>query len=230
MELILLIIYSTIVWFIFFKKKWLPWNITSQVIVVTIPVIMLAMIILFMNIVAPSSSDVRAMNYVIPISPRVTGRGHRSADRAEPADQEGRCALQDRPGAVRGGGESRRGHAARTGGSAQKRRGQKSRARPADRPGEKARRAIHRARLDRAREGGPTSSRRKAISEILKANSSPPTPRNRRPRRRSPRPKPTSRVRNTTSTAPRISRRPTAAWRISRCVPACAPRSLPPGR
>ncbi len=74
MELILLIIYSTIVWFIFFKKKWLPWNITSQVIVVTIPVIMLAMIILFMNIVAPSSSDVRAQNFVIPIVPRVSGQ------------------------------------------------------------------------------------------------------------------------------------------------------------
>ena len=43
MEIILLIIYSIIVWFIFFKKKWLPWNITSQVIVVTIPVICLAM-------------------------------------------------------------------------------------------------------------------------------------------------------------------------------------------
>src|SRR5216110_2542138 len=73
MEIILLLIYSAIVWFIFFKKKWLPWNITSQVIVVTIPVFALACIILFMNIVAPSSSDVRAMNYVIPIVPRVTG-------------------------------------------------------------------------------------------------------------------------------------------------------------
>jgi multidrug resistance efflux pump len=74
MELILLIIYSTIVWFIFIKKKWLPWNITSQVIVVTIPLIALAVIILFMNIVAPSSHDVRAMNYVLPIVPRVTGQ------------------------------------------------------------------------------------------------------------------------------------------------------------
>ena len=73
MEIILLIIYSIFVWFIFFKKKWLPWNITSQVIVVTIPVIMLAIIILFMNIVAPSAGEVRAMNYVIPIVPRVTG-------------------------------------------------------------------------------------------------------------------------------------------------------------
>jgi multidrug resistance efflux pump len=74
MELILLIIYSIIVWLIFFKFKLLPWNITSQVIVVTIPIIALTVIILFMNIVAPSSSDVRAQNYVIPIVPRVTGQ------------------------------------------------------------------------------------------------------------------------------------------------------------
>jgi multidrug resistance efflux pump len=74
MQLILLIIYSIVVWFIFFKKKWLPWNITSQVIVVTIPVFCLAVIILFMNIVAPSAGEVRAQNYVIPIVPRVTGQ------------------------------------------------------------------------------------------------------------------------------------------------------------
>src|SRR5258707_11458711 len=74
MEIILLLIYSAIVWFIFFKKKWLPWNITSQVIVVTIPIFALTVLILFMNIVAPSSHDVRAMNYVVPIVPRVTGQ------------------------------------------------------------------------------------------------------------------------------------------------------------
>src|ERR1700749_1517846 len=74
MELILLIIYSVIVWLIFFKFKLLPWNITSQVVVVTIPIIMLTVLILFMNICARSSSDVRAQNYVIPIVPRVTGQ------------------------------------------------------------------------------------------------------------------------------------------------------------
>jgi multidrug resistance efflux pump len=74
MELILLGIYSALVWLIFIKKKWLPWNITSQVIVATIPIVGLTIIILFMNIVAPSSSDVRAMNYVIPIVPRVSGQ------------------------------------------------------------------------------------------------------------------------------------------------------------
>ena len=74
MELILLIIYSVIVWLIFFKFKLLPWNISSQVITVTIPIIALTVLILFMNIVAPSSSDVLAQNYVIPIVPRVTGQ------------------------------------------------------------------------------------------------------------------------------------------------------------
>src|SRR6266481_5932046 len=74
MELILLIIYSVIVWLIFFKFKLLPWNITSQVIVATIPIFALTILILFMNIVAPSSSDVLAQNYVIPVVPRVTGQ------------------------------------------------------------------------------------------------------------------------------------------------------------
>src|SRR6266403_207299 len=74
MELILLIIYSVIVWLIFFKFKLLPWNITSQVIAFTIPIIALTILILFMNIVAPSSHDVRAMNYIIPVVPRVTGQ------------------------------------------------------------------------------------------------------------------------------------------------------------
>ncbi len=74
MELLLLGIYSALVWLIFIKKKWLPWNITSQVIVATIPIVGLTVLILFMNIVAPSSSDVRAMNYVVPVVPRVTGQ------------------------------------------------------------------------------------------------------------------------------------------------------------
>jgi multidrug resistance efflux pump len=74
MEIILLLIYSVFVWLIFFKFKWLPWNIVSQVIVVTLPIIALTCLILFMNIVAPSSHDVRAMNYVIPIVPRVSGQ------------------------------------------------------------------------------------------------------------------------------------------------------------
>jgi multidrug resistance efflux pump len=73
MELLLLGIYSAIVWVIFFKFKWLPWNTVSQVIVITIPIIGIAALILILNIVAPSSADVRVINYVVPINPRVNG-------------------------------------------------------------------------------------------------------------------------------------------------------------
>lgn len=74
MDFIILGIYAFFVWLIFFKFKWLPWNIISQVIVITIPIIGLTTIILLLNIFTPSSSDVRAMNYVIPIVPRVSGQ------------------------------------------------------------------------------------------------------------------------------------------------------------
>lgn len=57
-----------------FKFKLLPWNIISQVIVITIPVIALASIILLLDFFAPSSTDVRAISYVIPIVPRVSGQ------------------------------------------------------------------------------------------------------------------------------------------------------------
>jgi multidrug resistance efflux pump len=74
MELILLGIYSYIVWLIFFKFKWLPWNFVSQIIVVSLPIFALTAMILILNVVAPSSSDVRVINYVVQVVPRVTGR------------------------------------------------------------------------------------------------------------------------------------------------------------
>src|SRR5689334_1966147 len=74
MELILLGIYSYVIWLIFFKFKWLPWNFISQVIVVTIPVVGLTLLILLLNIVAPSSADVRVINYVTAVNARIQGQ------------------------------------------------------------------------------------------------------------------------------------------------------------
>jgi multidrug resistance efflux pump len=73
MELILLGIYSYIVWLIFFKFKWLPWNFITQCIVITIPIVGLTMLILLLNIVAPSSADVRVVNYVTAVNARIQG-------------------------------------------------------------------------------------------------------------------------------------------------------------
>jgi multidrug resistance efflux pump len=74
MEALLLGIYSFFVWLIFFKFKWLPWNATSQVIVITIPIIGIAALILLLNVFAPSTSDVRVLKYVVNIVPQVRGR------------------------------------------------------------------------------------------------------------------------------------------------------------
>lgn len=74
MEIILLLIYSFFVWLIFFKFKWLPWNFTSQIIVVSLPIFAMTALILLLNVVAPSSADVRVINYVVQVVPRVTGR------------------------------------------------------------------------------------------------------------------------------------------------------------
>lgn len=74
MEIILLGIYSFFVWLIFIKFKWLPWNIYSQVTVVIIPIVALATLILTLNVVAPSSPDVRVFRYTVPIVSQVRGR------------------------------------------------------------------------------------------------------------------------------------------------------------
>src|SRR5213082_2464133 len=74
MEAILLGIYSAIVWLIFIKLKWLPWNIGTQVTVVIIPIVALTALVLTLNVVAPSTSDVRVLKYVVPIVPQVRGR------------------------------------------------------------------------------------------------------------------------------------------------------------
>ena len=74
MEALLLAIYSFFVWLIFIKFKWLPWNTTSQVTVVIIPIVALAALILTLNVVAPSSADVRVIKYVVQVIPQVRGR------------------------------------------------------------------------------------------------------------------------------------------------------------
>src|SRR4029077_20583530 len=67
-------IYAAFVWLIFFKFKWLPWNTVSMVIVITIPIVALTLMILTLNVVAPSTSDVRVVKYVVNVVPQVGGR------------------------------------------------------------------------------------------------------------------------------------------------------------
>jgi multidrug resistance efflux pump len=73
-EAILLGIYAFLVWLIFIKLKWLPWTTPWKVGVVIFPVVAIAILLLLLNIVAPTTSDVRVVNYVVPIVSQVRGR------------------------------------------------------------------------------------------------------------------------------------------------------------
>lgn len=74
MEALLLAIYGFFVWLVFFKFKWLPWNTVSQVIVITIPIVSLTVLVLALNVVAPSSADVRVIKYYVNVSSQLRGR------------------------------------------------------------------------------------------------------------------------------------------------------------
>lgn len=73
MDLLLLGIYAFFVWLIFIKKKWLPWTTPWKVTVVIIPIVALATMILTLNVVAPSTADVRVLKYVVQVIPQVRG-------------------------------------------------------------------------------------------------------------------------------------------------------------
>jgi multidrug resistance efflux pump len=74
MEILLLGIYSFFVWLIFIKLKWLPWTTPWKVGVVIFPIVAIAAMLLCLNIFAPTTSDVRVVNYVVPIVSQVRGR------------------------------------------------------------------------------------------------------------------------------------------------------------
>jgi multidrug resistance efflux pump len=74
MEIILLGIYAFFVWLIFIKFKWLPWTTPWKVAVVIFPVVAIAALLLLLNIIAPTTSDVRVIKYVVPVVPGVRGR------------------------------------------------------------------------------------------------------------------------------------------------------------
>ena len=74
MEVILLAIYSAIVYLIFIKFKLLPWTTPWKVGVAIFPVVVLGATILILNVVAPTTTDVRVVKYVVPIVSQVKGR------------------------------------------------------------------------------------------------------------------------------------------------------------
>ncbi|MBK9521184.1 MAG: HlyD family secretion protein [Rhodocyclaceae bacterium] len=65
--------YAGLVWLLCIKLKVIPWNIQTQVGAVAGAIFLAAGIIFTINVVTPSSADVRAINYVVEVVPRVAG-------------------------------------------------------------------------------------------------------------------------------------------------------------
>ena len=74
MDLLILIIYGFLAWLVFGKFKWLPWNIVTGSITITLPIVGLIVLLLTLNVVAPASDDVRVIKYVVQVVPQVRGR------------------------------------------------------------------------------------------------------------------------------------------------------------
>ena len=74
MDILLLGIYAFVVWLVFIKLKLLPWTTPWKVAVVIFPVVALATLLLLLNIFAPSTTDLRVVNYVVPIVSQIRGR------------------------------------------------------------------------------------------------------------------------------------------------------------
>jgi multidrug resistance efflux pump len=65
--------YVAIIWFVFIKKKWFPWNIKSQIGSAIGGIVLLSTIIFTVNIITPGTEDVRVINFVTEVVPRVQG-------------------------------------------------------------------------------------------------------------------------------------------------------------
>src|SRR6476620_11972599 len=73
MEVILLGIYCSIVYLVFIKFKLLPWTTPWKVAVAIFPVVVGAAMLLTLNIVAPTTTDLRVIKYVVPIASGTRG-------------------------------------------------------------------------------------------------------------------------------------------------------------
>src|SRR5436853_4827460 len=74
MKVLLLGFYGFFICLNFYKFKWMLMNVTAAVITITLPIVAMMALFLLLNIAAPATDDVRAMNYVIPVVPRITGQ------------------------------------------------------------------------------------------------------------------------------------------------------------
>ena len=82
---------------------------------------LIAILLLLLNIFAPTTTDVRVVNYIVPIVSQVRGRVIEVPGREQPAGEEGGRAVPDRPDALSERGGLARGAAGVRGGARRRR-------------------------------------------------------------------------------------------------------------
>ena len=86
--------YAGLVWLLCIKLKVIPWNLQTQIGAAIGGVLLGAGIVLTINVVSPSSSDVRAINYVVEVVPRVAGTVTRVAVEGNQIVKKGEILLE----------------------------------------------------------------------------------------------------------------------------------------
>ena len=71
---IILVLYICLIWILFFKFKWLPWNKVSQWICIIVGTVILSGFLVGLQALTPSSSQAYITGQIVEIAPQVSGR------------------------------------------------------------------------------------------------------------------------------------------------------------
>ena len=68
------LIYCGLIWLLFFKFKWLPWNKLTQWLCLIVGVVILSGFLVGLQALTPSSSEAVITGRIVEIAPQVSGR------------------------------------------------------------------------------------------------------------------------------------------------------------
>ena len=71
---LILILYISLIWLLFFKFKWLPWNMLSQWICIIVGTVILSGFLVGLQALTPSSTQAYITGQIVEIAPQVSGR------------------------------------------------------------------------------------------------------------------------------------------------------------
>ncbi len=71
---LILVLYVSLIWLLFFKFRWLPWNMLSQWICIIVGTVILSGFLVGLQALTPSSTQAYITGQIVEIAPQVSGR------------------------------------------------------------------------------------------------------------------------------------------------------------